>query len=148
MMWNWLVSALAVGAAAVLFDGSPTYPDARVLWRIADQEKLTVFGTSARYLAAIEKESVRPREEFRLDALRTILSTGSPLAPEGFEYVYRDIKSDVQLAVWCACARRRGPIGRARNRIRPPHRSAFPGCASCPTARMPAGHRQVPCPCR
>jgi acetoacetyl-CoA synthetase len=98
MMWNWLVSALAAGATAVLYDGSPTYPDARVLWRIAHSEKLTVFGTSARYLAAIEKEGVNPREEFRLDALRTILSTGSPLAPEGFEYVYRDIKTDVQLS--------------------------------------------------
>jgi acetoacetyl-CoA synthetase len=98
MMWNWLVSVLAVGAAAVLYDGSPTYPDARVLWRIAEREQLTAFGTSARYLAAIEKEHVTPREEFRLDGLRTVLSTGSPLAPEGFDYVYRDIKSDVQLS--------------------------------------------------
>jgi acetoacetyl-CoA synthetase len=98
MMWNWLVSALAVGATVVLYDGSPTHPDARTLWRIAEREKLTVFGTSARYLAAIEKESVKPRAEFRLDALLTILSTGSPLAPEGFDYVYRDIKSDVQLS--------------------------------------------------
>jgi acetoacetyl-CoA synthetase len=98
MMWNWLVSALAVGATVVLYDGSPTYPDARVLWRIAEGENLTVLGTSARYLAAIEKEGVRPREEFRLDGLRTILSTGSPLAPEGFDYVYRDIKQDVQLS--------------------------------------------------
>jgi acetoacetyl-CoA synthetase len=98
MMWNWLVSVLAVGATAVLYDGSPTYPDARVLWRIAESEKLAVFGTSARYLAAIEKEGVRPGAEFRLDALRTLLSTGSPLAPEGFEYVYRDIKADVQLS--------------------------------------------------
>ncbi|HSL69509.1 MAG TPA: acetoacetate--CoA ligase, partial [Longimicrobiales bacterium] len=98
MMWNWLVSVLAVGATAVLYDGSPTYPDARVLWRIAEREQLTAFGTSARYLAAIDKERVKPREEFRLDGLRTILSTGSPLAPEGFDYVYRDIKSDVQLS--------------------------------------------------
>ena len=98
MMWNWLVSVLAVGAAAVLYDGSPTHPDARVLWRIAESEKLAVFGTSARYLAAIEKEGVKPGAEFRLDALRAILSTGSPLAPEGFEYVYRDIKADVQLS--------------------------------------------------
>jgi acetoacetyl-CoA synthetase len=98
MMWNWLVSVLAVGATAVLYDGSPTYPDARVLWRIAESEKLAVFGTSARYLAAIEKEGVKPGAEFRLDALRAILSTGSPLAPEGFEYVYRDIKADVQLS--------------------------------------------------
>ncbi|HSD73609.1 MAG TPA: acetoacetate--CoA ligase [Steroidobacteraceae bacterium] len=98
MMWNWLVSVLAVGATAVLYDGSPTYPHARVLWRIAEHEQLTAFGTSARYLAAIDKERVKPREEFRLDGLRTILSTGSPLAPEGFDYVYRDIKSDVQLS--------------------------------------------------
>jgi acetoacetyl-CoA synthetase len=98
MMWNWLVSALACRATVVLYDGSPTYPDARVLWRIAASERLTVFGTSARYLASIEKEGLRPRDDVSLDSLRTILSTGSPLAPEGFDYVYRDIKADVQLS--------------------------------------------------
>lgn len=98
MMWNWLVSALAAGATVVLYDGSPTYPDARVLWRLAEREQLAIFGTSARYLAAIEKERVRPREEFDLGALRTVLSTGSPLAPESFDYVYRDIRADVQLS--------------------------------------------------
>jgi acetoacetyl-CoA synthetase len=98
MMWNWLVSALACSATVILYDGSPAYPDARVLWRIAEKERLTVFGTSARYLAAIEKEGVRPREDAPLDSLRTILSTGSPLAPESFDYVYRDIKTDVQLS--------------------------------------------------
>ncbi|HEY4646801.1 MAG TPA: acetoacetate--CoA ligase [Steroidobacteraceae bacterium] len=98
MMWNWLVSALACRAAIVLYDGSPTYPDAGTLWRIAASERLTAFGTSARYLATIEKEGLRPREDAALDSLRTILSTGSPLAPESFEYVYRDIKADVQLS--------------------------------------------------
>jgi acetoacetyl-CoA synthetase len=98
MMWNWLVSALACRAAVVLYDGSPTFPNARALWRIADSERLSVFGTSARYLAAIEKEGVRPREEADLDALRAVLSTGSPLAPESFDFVYRDIKADVQLS--------------------------------------------------
>jgi len=98
MMWNWLVSALACRAAIVLYDGSPTYPDAGTLWRIAASEQLTAFGTSARYLATIEKEGLRPREDAALDSLRTIFSTGSPLAPESFEYVYRDIKADVQLS--------------------------------------------------
>jgi len=98
MMWNWLVSALAVNATVVLYDGSPTYPDVRALWRLADSERLTTFGTSARYLAAIEKEGVRPREDLALESLRTILSTGSPLAPESFDYVYRDIKTDIQLS--------------------------------------------------
>ncbi len=98
MMWNWLVSALAIGATVVLYDGSPTYPDSSTLWRMAERERLTQFGTSARYLAAIEKEGVRPREQYPLESLRTVFSTGSPLAPESFDYVYRDIKADVQLA--------------------------------------------------
>ena len=98
MMWNWLVSVLAVGATVVLYDGSPTYPDTSTLWRMAERERLTQFGTSARYLAAIEKEGVRPREQYPLESLRTVFSTGSPLAPESFDYVYRDIKADVQLA--------------------------------------------------
>lgn len=98
MMWNWLVSGLAVGATVVLYDGSPTWPDAKVLWDLADAEKISVFGTSAKYLASIEKAGIKPRESHRLTALKTILSTGSPLAPEGFEFVYRDIKERVLLA--------------------------------------------------
>jgi acetoacetyl-CoA synthetase len=98
MMWNWLVSSLALGATVVLFDGNPLKPDPRVLWRMADETALTHFGTSAKYLALLEKEGVKPGQEFKLDALRMILSTGSPLAPESFDYVYREIKHDVQLA--------------------------------------------------
>jgi acetoacetyl-CoA synthetase len=98
MMWNWLTSSLAVGATLVLFDGSPFYPDPGALWKLAQDEKVTVFGTSARYLAAIEKEGFKPGAGFDLTPMKTILSTGSPLPAESFHYVYRDIKPDVQLA--------------------------------------------------
>ncbi len=98
MMWNWLVSSLTAGATLLLFDGSPFYPGPEILWRLAEQEKMTVFGTSARYIAAIENAGLKPREEFDLTSLRLITSTGSPLAPESFEYVYRDIKADVCLS--------------------------------------------------
>jgi acetoacetyl-CoA synthetase len=98
MMWNWLVSSLALGATVVLYDGSPFHPDPGVLWRLAQEEGITIFGTSARYLAAVEKEGVKPGRDYDLTSLRTILSTGSPLAVESFYYVYRDIKGDVQLS--------------------------------------------------
>jgi acetoacetyl-CoA synthetase len=98
MMWHWLVSALASGATIVLYDGAPLHPDPGVLWRLAEQESVNVFGTSARYLGALEKSGYAPRSGVELPALRTILSTGSPLSPAGFEFVYRDIKDDVQLA--------------------------------------------------
>ncbi|WP_295802938.1 acetoacetate--CoA ligase [uncultured Microbulbifer sp.] len=98
MMWNWLVSGLACGATLVLFDGSPFYPAAQTLWDMADEENISVFGTSAKYLAALEKAGCKPRESHNLDKLRAVLSTGSPLAHEGFRYVYRDIKSDVCLS--------------------------------------------------
>jgi acetoacetyl-CoA synthetase len=98
MMWNWLVSALATGASVVLYDGSPFHPDPGVLWRLAEHERLTVFGTSAKYLSALEKSGFAPAQALDLRALRTILSTGSPLLPEGFDFVYRAIKSDLHLA--------------------------------------------------
>ena len=98
MMWNWLTSSLAVGSTLVLFDGSPFHPDPGALWKLAQDEKVTVFGTSARYLAAIEKEGFKPGAHFDLTPLKAILSTGSPLPAESFHYVYRDIKPDVQLA--------------------------------------------------
>lgn len=98
MMWNWLVSALALGATVVLYDGAPLAPDPSMLWRMADAERVTVFGTSAKYLAVLEKEGFDPREQFELGALRTILSTGSPLAPHSYDFVYRAIKADVHLA--------------------------------------------------
>jgi len=98
MMWNWLVSGLAQGATLVLFDGSPFAPDPGTLWRMAEEEGVTVFGTSAKYLSALEKAGERPGEHSDLHRLRAILSTGSPLAPESFDYVYRHIKADVQLS--------------------------------------------------
>ncbi|NCF58747.1 MAG: acetoacetate--CoA ligase [Gammaproteobacteria bacterium] len=98
MMWNWLVTGLATGATLVLFDGSPFYDDGRVLWQMAEREKLTVFGTSAKYISALQKAGVRPRDEFDLPDLRAVLSTGSPLAPESFDYVYDAIGSDLQLS--------------------------------------------------
>jgi len=98
MMWNWLVSGLASGATLVLFDGSPFYNDGRVLWQMAETENVTVFGTSAKYISALEKAGVRPIDEFALPELRAVLSTGSPLAPESFDYVYDAIGKDLQLA--------------------------------------------------
>jgi acetoacetyl-CoA synthetase len=98
MMWNWLVTALASRATLVLYDGAPLHPDPGILWRVAEREGINVFGTSARYLSALEKSGFEPRTRHTLPALRSILSTGSPLAPASFDYVYRSIKADVQLA--------------------------------------------------
>ena len=98
MMWNWLASALASQATIVLYDGSPFHPDGGVLWRMAAAEQAALFGTSPKYLAALEKSGYRPREQVRLDRLRTLLSTGSPLAHEQFDYVRDAVGADVQLA--------------------------------------------------
>ncbi len=98
MMWNWLMSALATGATLVLYEGSPFHPEPGALWRMAAQERLTVFGTSAKFIAATQKSSFNPNGDVDLSALRTILSTGSPLLPESFDYVYRHVKGDVLLA--------------------------------------------------
>jgi len=98
MMWNWLVSSLALGATVLLFDGSPFYPDPGALFKLAQDEKITIFGTSARYLAELEKTGVKPIKEYDLSSLKTVLSTGSPLSVASFEFVYRDIKKDVLLA--------------------------------------------------
>ncbi len=97
MLWNWLVSGLASGATVCLFDGSPLHPEASVLWNIVDELGISIFGTSAGYIAAIEKAGVQPAATHKLLNLKTVLSTGSPLAPESFDYVYRDIKSNVLL---------------------------------------------------
>jgi len=97
MMWNWTVSSLAVGATVVLFDGAPLAPPS-ILWDMAERERVTVFGTSAKYLALAEKEGLRPGRTHDLGSLRAILSTGSPLAPASYDYVYRDIKADLHLA--------------------------------------------------
>lgn len=98
MMWNWLVSGLALGATLVLFDGSPFHPGASRLMDLIDAEGISLFGTSAKYLAALEKAGVKPRESHRLERLKGVLSTGSPLSHESFEYVYRDLKADVCLS--------------------------------------------------
>ena len=98
MMWNWLVSGLASGAAIVLYDGAPFCRRGRLLFEMVDAEEIDVFGTSASFLAALEKLGATPGESYRLDSLRTILSTGSPLAAEGFDFVYEKIKRDVCLS--------------------------------------------------
>ena len=98
MMWNWLVSGLAVGSTVVLYDGSPFHPDGNVLWDLADEVGISVFGTSAKWIAACDKAGIKPRETHELTELKAILSTGSPLLPESFDYVYRDIKPDLQLS--------------------------------------------------
>jgi acetoacetyl-CoA synthetase len=98
MMWNWLMSALATGASLVLYDGSPFHDTPSRLWDLVDEFGITLFGTSAKYLDASRKMDLRPAKTHELESLRTITSTGSPLVPEGFEYVYRDIKSNVHLA--------------------------------------------------
>ncbi|MCE3285859.1 MAG: acetoacetate-CoA ligase [Steroidobacteraceae bacterium] len=98
MMWNWLASALASQATLVLYDGSPLHPDEGALWRMAEAEGVALFGTSPKYLAALEKSGFRPRERAQLPKLRMLLSTGSPLAHEQFDFVYEAIGPDVQLA--------------------------------------------------
>lgn len=98
MMWNWLVSGLAVGATLCLFDGSPFHPDGNVLFDYAQAEKFAVLGTSAKYIDAVRKGGFTPRTTHDLSSLRLLTSTGSPLSPEGFSFVYEGIKPDVQLA--------------------------------------------------
>ena len=98
MMWNWLVSSLGVGATLVLFDGNPFHPDPGALWKLAQDEKITIFGTSAGYITALQNAGVKPGKEYNLTPLKTVLSTGSPLSVENFEYIYREVKQDIQLA--------------------------------------------------
>jgi acetoacetyl-CoA synthetase len=98
MMWNWLASALAVGSTIVLYDGAAFLRRGPILWDMAEAERITVFGTSARWLAIAEKEGVKPSASHDLSALRSILSTGSPLAAPSFDYVYEHVKSDVRLS--------------------------------------------------
>jgi len=98
MMWNWLVSVLASGATAVLFDGAPTAPTMSRLFDIVDDEKISLLGVSAKFIDSLRKAELRPMDTHALKSLRTICSTGSPLAPEGFDWVYQSVKSDVHLA--------------------------------------------------
>lgn len=101
MMWNWLVGGLATGATLVLYDGAPFHENGRVLWDLAEKEAITIFGTNAKYIAALEKDGIEPLRSHQLEKLHTILSTGSPLAPESFDFVYRSIKKDVCLSSIC-----------------------------------------------
>ncbi len=98
MMWNWLVSTLATGATVVLFDGNPFHPDAAALFDLVDEFDISIFGTSAKYIAAVEKSGLKPRDSHQLTSLKTILSTGSPLLPESFDFVYDHIKESVCLS--------------------------------------------------
>ena len=97
MMWNWLVSALATGCTITLYDGSPFHPKPDVLFDLIDQESITVFGVSAKFLSNAQKEMVSPVESHQLNSLRCLISTGSPLTEEGFEYVYEKIKQELHL---------------------------------------------------
>ena len=98
MMWNWLVSSLTLGATVLLYDGSVFYPEPGALFELAEETGMTMFGTSARYLLSLEQSGCKPGESYNLKHLKSILSTGSPLVPESFDYVYRDIKKDLCLS--------------------------------------------------
>jgi acetoacetyl-CoA synthetase len=98
MMWNWLTCSLAVGATLMLYDGFPFHPQAGGLWKMAQDHKITIFGTSAGYIAALMAAGVKPGREYDLTPLKSVLSTGSPLSIEGFEFIYNEVKKDIQLA--------------------------------------------------
>jgi acetoacetyl-CoA synthetase len=98
MMWNWLVSSLQVGASLYLYDGNPAYPNSEVLWQKIEKNRITVFGTSPKYLSMFQKQGFVPKNKFKLDTLRAILSTGSPLPDETFHWVYENVKYDLQLS--------------------------------------------------
>ena len=117
MMWNWLVTGLSAGGTLLLFDGSPFHPSERALFDFAQEEGMTIFGTSAKYIDAVKKSGWEPRSTHRLEKLRTMLSTGSPLAAESFDFVYRSIKPDLHLASIsggtdiCGCFVAGNPLG-------------------------------------
>ncbi len=95
MMWNWLLSSLAVGATIVLYDGNPNYPDPGAMWKLIQDEKITIFGCSATYINYLRSQGVKPGGDYNLSSLREISQTGSSLSAEGFEYVYQEIKRDL-----------------------------------------------------
>ncbi|MGE4247674.1 MAG: acetoacetate--CoA ligase, partial [Parvibaculaceae bacterium] len=117
MMWNWLVTGLSAGGTLLLFDGSPFHPSERAIFDFAEEEGMTIFGTSAKYIDAVKKSGWEPRSTHALPKLRTMLSTGSPLAPESFDFVYRAIKPDLHLASIsggtdiCGCFVAGNPLG-------------------------------------
>jgi len=98
MMWNWLTSSLSTGATIILFDGNPFHPGPEALWKMAQDEKITVFGTSAGYIEALKNTKIRPGKQFDLSSIKAVLSTGSPLSNENFQFVYNEIKDDLLLA--------------------------------------------------
>ncbi len=98
MMWNWLTCSLSVGATLVLYDGNPFHPGPDALWKMAQDEKITIFGTSAGYIEALKNAGVKPGKQFDLSSLKSVLSTGSPLSDENFEFIYNEVKQDLQLA--------------------------------------------------
>ena len=95
MMWNWLISSLGAGATVILYDGNPSYPDDGAIWKLIQDEKITIFGTSASYINYIKSQGLKPRRDYDLSSLRAISQTGSPLSAEGFEYAYQEIKKDL-----------------------------------------------------
>lgn len=95
MMWNWLLSSLGVGATVVLYDGNPNYPDAGAMWKLIQDEKITIFGTSATYINYLQKQGMKPGQDYDLSSLKEISQTGSALSADGFEYAYREIKQDL-----------------------------------------------------
>jgi acetoacetyl-CoA synthetase len=95
MMWNWLISSLGVGATIILYDGNPAHPDVGAMWKLTQDEKISIFGLSASYVNALRSQGVKPGKDYDLSSLREISQTGSPLSAEGFEYVYREIKKDL-----------------------------------------------------
>ena len=98
MMWNWLVSALQIGSTIFLYDGSPVYPNSTILWKKIEKEKISIFGTSPKFLTISQKSKIVPKKKFNLSFLKTILSTGSPLSAENFHWVYKNVKKDLQLS--------------------------------------------------
>ena len=117
MMWNWLTGALASGATCMLFDGSPFHPGPNVLWDFIAEEKITIYGTSSKYIDAIAKEGLKPRESHDLSAMRAMLSTGSVLVPESYDYIYADVMPEGQMASvsggtdLCGCLVSGNPLG-------------------------------------
>lgn len=95
MMWNWMLTSLAVGNTLILYDGNPNYPDIGAMWKLVQDEKVTMFGTSASYINFIRSQGLKPGRDYDMSSLTQIWQTGSPLSPEGFEYVYQEIKKDV-----------------------------------------------------
>ena len=95
MMWNWIMSSLATGNTLILYDGNPNYPDIGAMWKLIEDEKITMFGTSATYINFIKSQGLKPGKDYDLSSLKEIWQTGSPLSPEGFEYVYQEIKEEV-----------------------------------------------------